>query len=47
MTSTPVRSVVVLGPGEGRAYPMGRIAAVFKAEWLRDQLRVLHFGMVA
>lgn len=26
------RSPVVLGPGEGRQYPMGRIAAVFKAD---------------
>jgi hypothetical protein len=23
---------VVLGPGEGRAYPTGRISAVFKAD---------------
>lgn len=27
-----LRSPVVLGPGEGRAYKMGRIAAVFKAD---------------
>jgi mannose-6-phosphate isomerase-like protein (cupin superfamily) len=26
------RPAVVLGPGEGRSYPMGRIAAVFKAD---------------
>jgi mannose-6-phosphate isomerase-like protein (cupin superfamily) len=26
------RVPVVLGPGEGREYPMGRIAAVFKAD---------------
>jgi mannose-6-phosphate isomerase-like protein (cupin superfamily) len=26
------RKAVVLGPGEGRAYPMGRISAVFKAD---------------
>jgi quercetin dioxygenase-like cupin family protein len=26
------RAAVVLGPGEGRAYPMGRISAVFKAD---------------
>jgi mannose-6-phosphate isomerase-like protein (cupin superfamily) len=26
------RSPVILGPGEGRAWPMGRIAAVFKAD---------------
>lgn len=29
---TPTRQAVVLAPGEGRAYPMGRIAAVFKAD---------------
>lgn len=28
----PPRQPVVLGPGEGRAYPMGRISAVFKAD---------------
>jgi mannose-6-phosphate isomerase-like protein (cupin superfamily) len=28
----PVRAPVRLGPGEGRAYPMGRIGAVFKAD---------------
>ncbi len=27
-----LREPVVLGPGEGRVYPMGRIAAVFKAD---------------
>ena len=26
------RRPVVLGPGEGRSYPMGRISAVFKAD---------------
>lgn len=26
------RKAVVLGPGEGRSYPMGRIGAVFKAD---------------
>lgn len=26
------RAPVVLGPGEGRAYPMGRLSAVFKAD---------------
>jgi mannose-6-phosphate isomerase-like protein (cupin superfamily) len=30
--STAGRRPVVLGPGEGRAYPMGRISAVFKAD---------------
>ena len=29
--SSPGRRPVVLGPGEGRDYPMGRISAVFKA----------------
>jgi mannose-6-phosphate isomerase-like protein (cupin superfamily) len=26
------REPVILGPGEGRAYPMGRISALFKAD---------------
>jgi mannose-6-phosphate isomerase-like protein (cupin superfamily) len=26
------RKAVILGPGEGRSYPMGRIGAVFKAD---------------
>jgi mannose-6-phosphate isomerase-like protein (cupin superfamily) len=30
--SQPARSPVVLRPGEGRDYPMGRIRAVFKAD---------------
>ena len=30
--STAGRRPVVLGPGEGRAYPMGRVSAVFKAD---------------
>ena len=29
---TAGRRPVVLGPGEGRSYPMGRISAVFKAD---------------
>ena len=29
---TSARHAVFLGPGEGRAYPMGRISAVFKAD---------------
>lgn len=33
------REPVVLGPGEGRAYPMGRIAAVFKADGGQTQSR--------
>lgn len=28
----PARSAIVLGPGEGRAWPMGRIGAIFKAD---------------
>lgn len=36
--STP-RKAVVLGPGEGRAYPMGRISAVFKADEEETQSR--------
>lgn len=31
-TSTADRQPVVLAPGEGRSYPMGRISAVFKAD---------------
>jgi mannose-6-phosphate isomerase-like protein (cupin superfamily) len=30
--STVGRRPVVLGPGEGRVYPMGRLSAVFKAD---------------
>ena len=33
------RPPVLLGPGEGRAYPMGRIAAVFKADGAETQER--------
>lgn len=31
-SNTASRKAVVLAPGEGRAYPMGRIGAVFKAD---------------
>lgn len=31
-TSPTRRDGIVLAPGEGRAYPMGRLAAVFKAD---------------
>ena len=31
-SGAPSRKAVILGPGEGRSYPMGRIAAVFKAD---------------
>ena len=33
------RKAVILGPGAGRAYPMGRIGAVFKADELETQSR--------
>ena len=32
MNSSLPRTAIVLGPGEGRRYPMGRISAVFKAD---------------
>ncbi len=32
MSASKTRQPVVLLPGEGRAYPMGRIGAVFKAD---------------
>ena len=31
-TASPERRPLVLAPGEGRSYPMGRISAVFKAD---------------
>lgn len=31
-TPSPDRPAVILAPGEGRPYPMGRISAVFKAD---------------
>jgi hypothetical protein len=31
-TNESPRQPVVLAPGEGRSFPMGRIAAVFKAD---------------
>ena len=33
------RSAIVLAPGQGRAYPMGRICAVFKADEGETQSR--------
>ena len=33
------RNAIVLGPGEGRAYPMGRISAVFKADGPESESR--------
>ena len=32
MTDNAPRKPIVLAPGQGRAYPMGRISAVFKAD---------------
>lgn len=32
MTESAPREPVILGPGEGRAYPMGPLSAVFKAD---------------
>src|SRR5689334_8707895 len=37
--AAPLRPPVVLNPGEGRAYPMGRITAVFKADGAETQDR--------
>lgn len=33
------RRPVILGPGQGRAYPMGRISAIFKADGAETQSR--------
>jgi mannose-6-phosphate isomerase-like protein (cupin superfamily) len=32
MSDRPVRSALILRPGEGRSYPMGRISAIFKSD---------------
>jgi len=37
--SALARKAVILGPGEGRSYPMGRIAAVFKADEFESESR--------
>ena len=37
--AAPARKPVILAPGEGRAYPMGRIGAVFKADGAESQSR--------
>ena len=37
--STAGRRPVVLGPGEGRAYPMGPLSAVFKADGAETEQR--------
>jgi mannose-6-phosphate isomerase-like protein (cupin superfamily) len=39
MTATTERQPVVLAPGAGRAYPMGRISAVFKADGAESAAR--------
>jgi mannose-6-phosphate isomerase-like protein (cupin superfamily) len=39
MSNPTSRKPVILAPGEGRAYPMGRIAAVFKADEAETQSR--------
>lgn len=36
---SPERQPVVLAPGQGRSYPMGRIAAIFKADGAETQGR--------
>lgn len=38
-SDTSPRKAVILGPGEGRAYPMGRIGAVFKADGVETASR--------
>ena len=38
-SSAAARRPVVLAPGEGRAYPMGRISAVFKADEAETESR--------
>src|SRR5207302_7667175 len=38
-SAAPSRKAVILGPGEGRSYPMGRIAAVFKADEFESESR--------
>src|SRR5215472_19084894 len=35
----PPRRAIVLAPGQGRAYPMGRISAVFKADEAETESR--------
>lgn len=37
--SATSRKAVVLAPGQGRAYPMGRISAIFKADETETQSR--------
>jgi mannose-6-phosphate isomerase-like protein (cupin superfamily) len=38
-SNSELRNPVVLAPGQGRAYPMGRIGAVFKADGSETQSR--------
>ncbi len=37
--ATTARKAIVLGPGEGRTYAMGRISAVFKADGAESESR--------
>lgn len=39
MSTPTTRKPVVLAPGEGREYPMGRVRAVFKADGLESESR--------
>ena len=46
-SGTLSRKAVILGPGEGRSYPMGRIAAVFKADESESwRIALLYLGIV-
>jgi quercetin dioxygenase-like cupin family protein len=38
-SDTSSRKAVILGPNEGRAYPMGRIGAIFKADGVETESR--------
>lgn len=38
-TSPAARKPIVLAPGEGRSYPMGRLSAVFKADEAESESR--------
>lgn len=39
LESTAERAPVILAPGEGRAYDMGRMTAIFKADGIESQAR--------
>ncbi len=38
-SKTQLRKAIILAPGQGRTYPMGRISAVFKADEAETQSR--------